>query len=676
MSNQDEPPKRNDATRVVPKKTTASPIVNEKTIARPITPAVDNATDIRKTLATDNRDEALTRFNNALKQGNTTTGFKHAKDIANAALAANKIILKKRFVLESVIGTGGMGTVYLAKDLRKIEANDPKPFAAVKVLNDDFKNHTDAFVTLQREASRSHTLSHPNIVTVHDFDRDGDTIFMTMEFLEGEPLDSLIDRMPNGLPIEQATKIIKDFCEALIHAHSKGIIHSDLKPGNIFATKSNAKVLDFGIARSVSNATIVGDFDAGSLGALTPSYATLEMFEGAEPAPSDDVYAAAIIAYQLLTGKHPYNNISAQDLAAKEKAPKLIKPEGISKHQWLALESALAIHRKDRTHSIKFFLDTFTHVKKFPYFKVISATLFCAVGVLGFLIYNAPNEVATAIENTYLKAEQCAQTEDLDCAIESSRAVLELEPTHLQATQLLTQTLAKQSAIYEADAKTDTENCIENGDLNCAQEVLARLKNRVPQSTEITTIETAIDNLSAEITLSNLIDGAQYCLKNNDFNCAQEAYLKAEILAPNNTQVQVLKQNIDKRLNEHTASIAEFEQRIASIISSAQKCLNQKNYTCAINKSDEALKLDASNTSALTIKQRALSDASQQKENTKSAEKLYQKASACFEKRNYTCAIANSESALEFSPSYKPAKDLIQKSRKKIETLKSSLKIN
>ncbi len=223
MSNKDETPQRNDATKIVPKKTTPSPTTNEKTIVRPSKPAPESPTDIRNTLATGNRDEALTRFHSAFKKGETTTGFQQAKEIANSALAANKIILKNRFVLESVIGFGGMGTVYLAKDLRKIEANDPKPFVALKVLNDDFKNHSDAFVTLQREASRSHTLSHPNIVTVHDFDRDSDTIFMTMEYLEGEPLDALIQRMPNGMPLDQATKIIKDFCLALIMHTAKAL---------------------------------------------------------------------------------------------------------------------------------------------------------------------------------------------------------------------------------------------------------------------------------------------------------------------------------------------------------------------------------------------------------------------------------------------------------------------
>ena len=132
-----------------------------------------------KTQITDKK--ALTQISQTLHSEKTKQGFADAKHDADKALAENKIILNNRFVLESTLGAGGMGTVYKAQDLRKVEARDPNPYVATKILNSDFKNHPDAFISLQREASRSHKLSHPNIVTVHDFDRDQDTIYMTME---------------------------------------------------------------------------------------------------------------------------------------------------------------------------------------------------------------------------------------------------------------------------------------------------------------------------------------------------------------------------------------------------------------------------------------------------------------------------------------------------------------
>ena len=101
-------------------------------------------------------------------------------------------VIKKRFVLETLLGKGGMGLVFGAIDRRKEEARDPNPRVALKVLNADFQRHPQAFMALQREARKAQTLAHPNVVTVFDFDRDGDAVYMTMELLQG-PLARLDD---------------------------------------------------------------------------------------------------------------------------------------------------------------------------------------------------------------------------------------------------------------------------------------------------------------------------------------------------------------------------------------------------------------------------------------------------------------------------------------------------
>src|SRR5215472_5194913 len=101
-------------------------------------------------------------------------------------------VLKNRFILEAPIGRGGMGTVFRARDLRKEEAQDRNPHVAIKVLNDDFKEHPGALQALQRESRKAQQLAHPNIVTVYDFDRDEGNVYMVMELLQGIPLDRLI----------------------------------------------------------------------------------------------------------------------------------------------------------------------------------------------------------------------------------------------------------------------------------------------------------------------------------------------------------------------------------------------------------------------------------------------------------------------------------------------------
>ncbi|WP_444940195.1 bifunctional serine/threonine-protein kinase/formylglycine-generating enzyme family protein [Microbulbifer sp. ZKSA004] len=284
---------------------------------------------------------------------------------ASGSNAVTKTVIKGRFELDKLLGVGGMGAVYKALDRRKLEASDSEPYVAIKLLNDDFQKHPDAFISLQREARKSQTLAHPNIVTVYDFDRDGDRVFMTMEFLEGAPLDKLLrDHADVGLEPERARSVFWDISQALIYAHSHKIVHSDFKPGNIFVTnKKGAKVFDFGIARAVSEGGIANKagettvFDAGTLGALTPAYASLEMLKGAEPAPSDDVFALGCVAYELFCGRHPYDKTPADKAMEQGLRPKRIK--GLNRRQWRALESALELKRENRTSTVEKFVQAF-----------------------------------------------------------------------------------------------------------------------------------------------------------------------------------------------------------------------------------------------------------------------------------------------------------------------------
>ncbi|MCW8126049.1 bifunctional serine/threonine-protein kinase/formylglycine-generating enzyme family protein [Microbulbifer halophilus] len=300
--------------------------------------------------------------------------------------AVTKTVIKGRFELDKLLGVGGMGAVYKALDRRKLEASDSEPYVAIKLLNDDFQQHPDAFISLQREARKSQTLAHPNIVTVYDFDREDDRVFMTMEFLEGSPLDKLLrEHADVGLEFDQACSVLHDISQALIYAHSHQIVHSDFKPGNIFVTrKKGAKVFDFGIARAVSEGSVASSagektlFDAGTLGALTPAYASYEMLKGGEPAPSDDVYALACVAYELFSGRHPFGKQPADRAAERKLKPARIR--SLSRRQWRALESALAIHREDRTPTVDKFVQKFfgNNTWKWVFGSVIAALVVAA----------------------------------------------------------------------------------------------------------------------------------------------------------------------------------------------------------------------------------------------------------------------------------------------------------
>lgn len=264
-------------------------------------------------------------------------------------------VLKGRFHLEREIGRGGMGVVFLARDERKVEARDRDPYVAVKVLNDDFRRHPDSLIALQRESRRSQALAHDNIVRVYDFDKDGATVFMTMEYIDGSDLKSLIrERAFNGMPLKQAWPLIEGMARALKRAHDAGVVHSDFKPGNVMVTPAGVpKVFDFGIARAGKHmGNAVGEetvFDAGTLGALTPAYASLEMIQGAQPTPSDDVYALGCIVFELLTGKHPYAKASAE--VAMKAARQPPAAPGLTRRQYQALCDAVAFSGERRLQS-------------------------------------------------------------------------------------------------------------------------------------------------------------------------------------------------------------------------------------------------------------------------------------------------------------------------------------
>ena len=326
------------------------------------------------------------------------------------AQAQEKTILKSRFILEEVLGSGGMGVVYKAKDMRRVENHDNEPYVAIKLLNEEFKRHPEAVTALQRESKKTQTIAHPNIVSVYDFDRDDQDVFMTMEYMDGKPLDKLIKQYSDGgLPPDDTRRILKSICAALIYAHGKKIIHSDLKPSNIFVSKQrNAKVFDFGIARavaeaeqeeqheppaSVQNTSLRQEdldtpaspktiFDAGTLGALTPAYASLEMLKLESPDIRDDVYALGCVAYEMFSGKHPFNKLPADQAYEKKLKPKVIK--SIPKKEWLAIESALRFKREERTASIQEFIAAFKKKKKRP-IKAMLASLI-AVACLSILI--------------------------------------------------------------------------------------------------------------------------------------------------------------------------------------------------------------------------------------------------------------------------------------------------
>lgn len=260
-------------------------------------------------------------------------------------------ILRDRFILDTEIGRGGMGVVYSAVDRRRLEAGSAQPYVALKLLNDDFRSNSNALRTLEAEARKAQSLAHPNIATVFDFDRDKAEVFIVMELLTGKPLNRLLATSTGQpMPIRMIAAVLKGICAGLSYAHKNGVIHSDLKPGNIFVGDDRqVKLIDFGLA----TAGTVDGFDAGELQALTAAYASPEMFDGASRDPRDDIYALGCIAYQLFMGFHPFAMKPANEAQAQGLVPEPV-PD-LDPAAWAAILSALHFERQHRMATVDAF---------------------------------------------------------------------------------------------------------------------------------------------------------------------------------------------------------------------------------------------------------------------------------------------------------------------------------
>ena len=255
-------------------------------------------------------------------------------------------VLRERYELLSILGRGSSGTVYKALDRHRADLADTARYVAVKVLNLDYHNRPEALATLEREFHQAQSLSHPNVVSVFDLDRDGDTQFIVMELLEGELLADIMRRLNGPMRRHHAMAIISSVGAALAHAHRRDIVHADLKPRNIMITSTGElRVLDFGFARH-------RPLDLHSASALhavpvsAPAYASVERVTGSEPHPSDDVYSLACIAYELLSGEHPFGGRSALLARANGRRPRNIP--GLTRKQMQTLNRALLWGRGER----------------------------------------------------------------------------------------------------------------------------------------------------------------------------------------------------------------------------------------------------------------------------------------------------------------------------------------
>ncbi|HWF23931.1 MAG TPA: protein kinase [Solirubrobacteraceae bacterium] len=259
-------------------------------------------------------------------------------------MTTNTTKIAGRYRLERRLGVGGMSTVQLAFDERL------QRYVAVKLLAEHLADD-DSFVSrFRREALAAARLVHPNIVQVFDFgfDEASHQHFIVMEHVSGQSCAELL-RDRGHLDVEQAVSIITQACRGLDYAHRNGVVHRDVKPGNLLVADTGVvKLADFGIARATDQSSIT---QVGSvLG--TAAYLAPEQARGEEAGPRADIYSLGVVSYQLLSGRLPYEATSLSELALRqqrESPPPLnrLNP-AVPPELARVVATALAIDQEDR----------------------------------------------------------------------------------------------------------------------------------------------------------------------------------------------------------------------------------------------------------------------------------------------------------------------------------------
>ena len=280
--------------------------------------------------------------------GQTLRAAAPATDLVGQVVADRYHVLKK-------LGEGGMGQVYLAEHVKMGRRS------AIKVMNPSMVHDPDAVSRFNREAANASRMTHPNVCAIYDFGETSDgTIYLAMEFVEGEPLTDLLER-DGALAAPRAAHIFLQVADALQAAHDLGIVHRDLKPDNIMLTRGRdgadvVKVVDFGIAKAVGGDASQKVTKTG-LVVGTPEFMSPEQLAGDAVDGRSDVYALALVLYAMLTDRLPFEASTVQETMIKRLTdepmtlaavrPDLTFPPGLQE----TLDTALARSPVDRYQS-------------------------------------------------------------------------------------------------------------------------------------------------------------------------------------------------------------------------------------------------------------------------------------------------------------------------------------
>ncbi|HLJ16656.1 MAG TPA: serine/threonine-protein kinase, partial [Bryobacteraceae bacterium] len=223
-------------------------------------------------------------------------------------------VLAGRYRIVALIGCGGMGEVYRADDLTLGQS------VALKFLPEEIAAHESALVNIRKEVRLARQVSHPNVCRVYDVGAAEGSTFISMEYVDGEDLESLLRRI-GRLPADKAIEIARKVCAGLAAAHEKGILHRDLKPGNVMLdARGEVLITDFGLA------ALAAEIEGVDVRSGTPAYMSPEQLEGKEVTVRSDIYMLGLMFYEIFTGRRPFEGETLAELVKAQKLGTPAKP--------------------------------------------------------------------------------------------------------------------------------------------------------------------------------------------------------------------------------------------------------------------------------------------------------------------------------------------------------------
>ncbi len=250
-------------------------------------------------------------------------------------------------------GSNGISEIWKVLDTKESNNENMEIYRDLHIPEISFRDHPECDLLYENEFQIYSCLDHENIVKAHEHGIDNifNIPYLVLDYMEGETLKDYIKDTFNTSKdnnIENSFLLLNQICAAITHVHEKGFVHSDIKPGNLYISNKNIiKLYNFSIARAANNNQYV-------LGALTPAYASPEMLEGLKQDFRDDVYSLGLVAYELFTGKHPFNKMPAN--SAKENQMKVMPIKSLTWLQNRKIRKVLSFDQSIRTTTIDAFI--------------------------------------------------------------------------------------------------------------------------------------------------------------------------------------------------------------------------------------------------------------------------------------------------------------------------------